>query len=87
LLSIPRLGLAVLAVSAGCDIIVTYKKADFKGVEKFGVRVSTPSEKLSALITEEYLEKRARRGNRTQFERAMAKVPRTEPEESDRMPA
>jgi predicted nucleic acid-binding protein len=30
-----------LAVSAGCDIIVTYNKEDFTGVEQFGVRVMT----------------------------------------------
>jgi putative PIN family toxin of toxin-antitoxin system len=35
-----------LAVSAGCEIIVTYNKDDFKGVEKFGVRVMTAQEFL-----------------------------------------
>jgi len=34
------------------------------------------AEKLSALMTEEYLEERAKRGSRKKFERAMAKVPR-----------
>jgi hypothetical protein len=37
------------------------------------------AEKLSALITEEYLDKRAERGNRKKFERAMAKVPKVKP--------
>jgi hypothetical protein len=45
------------------------------------------AEKLSALITEEYLDKRAARGNRRKFERAMAKIPKVKPEERDRLPA
>ncbi len=45
------------------------------------------AEKLSALMTEEYLEERAKRGNRKKFERAMAKVPKLKPEEHDRLPA
>ncbi len=44
------------------------------------------SEKLSALMTEEYLEARAKRGSRKKFERAMAKVSRTEPEKYDKLP-
>ena len=38
-----------LAVSAGCDIIVTYNKNDFKGVEQLGVRVMTAQEFLRAI--------------------------------------
>ncbi|MEK6407058.1 MAG: toxin-antitoxin system HicB family antitoxin [Acidobacteriota bacterium] len=45
------------------------------------------AEKLSALMTEEYLEERAKRGSRNKFKRAMAKVPKVEPEEYDRLPA
>lgn len=44
------------------------------------------SEKLSALMTEEYLEARAKRGSRKKFERAMAKVSKAEPEAYDRLP-
>jgi predicted transcriptional regulator len=44
------------------------------------------AEKLSALMTEEYLEERAKRGSRKKFERAMAKVPKIKPEEYDRLP-
>jgi predicted transcriptional regulator len=44
------------------------------------------AEKLSALMTEEYLEERAKRGSRKKFERAMAKVPKAKPEEYDRVP-
>ena len=43
------------------------------------------AEKISALLTEEYLETRAKRGSRKKFERAMAKVPKGEPEEYDRL--
>ena len=38
-----------LAVSAGCDIIVTYNKDDFEGVEQFDVRVMTAQEFLRAI--------------------------------------
>ena len=44
------------------------------------------AEKLSALMTEEYLDERAKRGSRKKFHRAMAKVPRVKPEEYDRLP-
>ncbi len=44
------------------------------------------AEKLSALMTEEYLEERAKRGNRLKFEQAMAKVAKVEPAEYDRLP-
>ncbi len=35
-----------LAVSAHCDYIVTHNIADFKGVEKFGIKALTPREFL-----------------------------------------
>ena len=35
-----------LAVAAACEIIVTYNKSDFKGVEQFGIRTMTPQEFL-----------------------------------------
>ena len=44
------------------------------------------AEKLSALMTEEYLEARAKRGSRKKFQRAMAKVPKVTPEKHDRLP-
>lgn len=43
------------------------------------------AEKLSALMTEEYLEKRAKRGSREKFEEALAQLPDVEPEEHDRL--
>jgi hypothetical protein len=44
------------------------------------------AEKLSALMTENYLKDRARRGDRAKYEAILAKVPDVEPEEYDRMP-
>jgi putative PIN family toxin of toxin-antitoxin system len=38
-----------LAVAAGCDIIVSYNKKDFQGVEKFGIRVLTAKEFLQEI--------------------------------------
>jgi putative PIN family toxin of toxin-antitoxin system len=38
-----------LAVRAACDSIVTYNKADFKGVDKFGMNVQTPAEFLKTI--------------------------------------
>jgi hypothetical protein len=43
------------------------------------------AEKLSALMTEEYLEERARRGERNRFERALGKVADEDPAEHDRL--
>ncbi|MBF0396295.1 MAG: toxin-antitoxin system HicB family antitoxin [Desulfobacterales bacterium] len=43
------------------------------------------AEKISALTTEEYVQKRAERGSRTKFEKAMEKVANIEPEEYDRL--
>ena len=39
------------------------------------------AEKVSAIATEEYLEERARRGDREKFLAAMAKVPDVEPQD------
>lgn len=43
------------------------------------------AEKISALITEEYLGERAKRGSQEKFRRAMAKVADVEPEAKDRL--
>jgi predicted transcriptional regulator len=42
------------------------------------------AEKMSALMTVDYLQERAARGDRGRFERAMAKVSDVEPDEHDR---
>lgn len=43
------------------------------------------AEKMSALATVEYLEKRAERGDREKFEAILRKVPDVEPEDRDRL--
>lgn len=42
------------------------------------------AEKMSALLTEELLQERARRGTREKYERALTRVVDVEPEERDR---
>ena len=42
------------------------------------------AEKMSALMTVDYLQERAARGDRVKFERAMSKVADVEPDEDDR---
>jgi hypothetical protein len=46
---------------------------------------SAASEKMSALLTEEYIEARAKRANMRKFRKVLNKVPRVEPEEYDRI--
>lgn len=43
------------------------------------------AEKLSALLTEEILERRAARGSRSRFERALRNVPDVEPPVEDQL--
>lgn len=43
------------------------------------------AEKLSALMTEDYLRERAERGSRGRFEAALSLVPDTEPEPGNRL--
>jgi hypothetical protein len=43
------------------------------------------AEKVSALMTEDYLGKRAKRGSRDAFRSVLAKVPDVEPDERDRL--
>jgi hypothetical protein len=43
------------------------------------------AEKLSALMTVEYLDERAKRGSRKKFERVMAKVRDVKPEDYDEL--
>jgi predicted transcriptional regulator len=46
---------------------------------------SALAEKVSALMTLEYLQERAKRGSRSRFERALSKVKDSEPHEEDRI--
>ncbi|MEK6287461.1 MAG: YlcI/YnfO family protein [Acidobacteriota bacterium] len=43
------------------------------------------AEKMSALLTEDYLEERAKRGSRKRFERALAKARKVKPHAADRL--
>ena len=47
---------------------------------------SAAAEKLAALMTEDYLEARAKRASRKKFEAALKAVPDVEPELFDRVP-
>jgi hypothetical protein len=44
------------------------------------------AEKMAALMTEAYLEERAKRGSRAKYDAALAQVPDVEPEAHDRLP-
>ncbi len=46
---------------------------------------SAVAEKMSALLTEQYLIKRAKKGNQQAFLKAMSKVPDVEPEDCDKI--
>ena len=46
---------------------------------------SALSEKISAFMTQEYLEARAKRGSKKKFLETLAKVPDVEPEKHDRL--
>ena len=47
--------------------------------------VVVAAEKMSALMTANYLGERARRGRREEFEAILAKIPTVEPPEYDRL--
>jgi predicted transcriptional regulator len=47
---------------------------------------SAVAEKMSALMTAEYLAARAERGNRRKFDAVLAKVANVEPADADRLP-
>jgi predicted transcriptional regulator len=60
--------------------------AEREGVSINQLISSAVAEKMSALMTEEYLEARAKRGSRRKFDAVLAKIPGVEPDESDRIP-
>ncbi|HKS25446.1 MAG TPA: toxin-antitoxin system HicB family antitoxin [Thermoanaerobaculia bacterium] len=59
--------------------------AEREGVSINQLINSAVAEKMSALMTEEYLAARAARGSRRKFAAVLAKVPDIEPEENDRI--
>jgi len=58
--------------------------------EKEGVSInqfisSAVSEKISALLTEDYLQQRAKRSNKDNFKKILAKVPNRQPFKGDEL--
>ena len=47
--------------------------------------VVAAAEKMSALLTQDYLEREAKKGKRDDFEKVLKAVPDVEPEEHDRI--
>ena len=47
--------------------------------------VVAAAEKMSALLTKDYLEEESRKGRREEFEKVLEKVPDVEPEKYDRL--
>ena len=60
----------------------TLAKKEHASVNQF--ITTAVAEKVSALMTEDYLMARAKRGNKTAFRRILAKVPNVEPDAQDR---
>ena len=61
--------------------------ADDEGISINQLINSAVAEKLAALLTEEYLQERAKRGSRRKLREVLTKVPDVEPEAYDRLPA
>ena len=59
--------------------------AEREGVSINQLIATAVAEKLSALDTEEYLERRAKRGSRARFRRALRAVPDVPPDDADRL--
>jgi hypothetical protein len=60
--------------------------ADREGISINQLINSAVAEKLAALMTEEYLEQRARQGSRRKLKAILAKVPNVAPEARDQTP-
>ena len=56
-----------------------------EGISANQFLVLAAAEKMSAILTESYLEDEARRGRREDFEKVMNAVPCADPEEHDRI--
>ena len=59
--------------------------AEGEGISMNQLITLAVTEKVSALMTVEYLEERAKRGSRQKFEAVLANVPDIEPEVYDRL--
>lgn len=60
--------------------------AEREGISINQLVATALAEKISALMTEEYLEQRAKRGSRARFLKALRQVPDVEPPPYDRLP-
>lgn len=60
--------------------------ADREGISINQLINSAVAEKLAALMTEEYLEQRARQGSKRKLKAILAKVPNVAPNDRDQMP-
>jgi len=61
------------------------KLAEEQGISMNQFIATAAAEKVSSLKTVAYLEKRAERGSREEFERVLSKVPDAEPGEHDEL--
>ena len=59
--------------------------ADREGISINQFIATAVAEKMSALLTEEYLQARAQRGSRVKYDAALAQVPDVAPDERDRL--
>lgn len=59
--------------------------SETEGISANQFLVLAAAEKMSAILTEKYLEEEARKGRREDFEKVMKAVPRAEPDEHDRI--
>lgn len=59
--------------------------ADKEGVSMNQLITLAVSEKISTLLTVDYLKERAQKGDRKTFDQLLEKVPDTEPEEFDKL--
>jgi hypothetical protein len=60
--------------------------AEREGISINQLVTTALAEKISALLTQEYLEERAARGSREKYVRILDKVPNAEPDPGDELP-
>ena len=61
------------------------KFAEQEGISTDQFIATAVAEKMSALLTEEYLEQRGQRGSREKYEAALSRVPDVEVDDHDRI--
>jgi hypothetical protein len=59
--------------------------AEKEGISINQIITMALAEKISALMTEEYMEERAKKGSKKKFQKALAKVQNKEPDEFDKL--